>query len=117
MLHCLLTLFSLFLSLYSNRGYVFIENAFMDQASTTIFAMKSKSSIFSFICTDSTEAFSKLRSAGFEPSLAEAKFFFTDIYCAGVSNKKCSAKKFYRIGKLYHILKILWANDDKTKDK
>ena len=41
------------------------------------------------ICIDSTEIFSKLRSlrsAGFEPSLAETKLaFFTDPYFAGAS--------------------------------
>ena len=35
------------------------------------------------IYTDSTEAFSKLRSPGFEPyaSLAQTNFFVTDLYC------------------------------------
>ena len=39
-----------------------------------------------FICTDSTEIFSKLRSAGLNYNLP---CFFTDSYCAGVSNKHC----------------------------
>ena len=39
-----------------------------------------------FVCTDSTEIFSKLRSAGLNYNLP---FFFTDSYCAGVSNKHC----------------------------
>ena len=40
-----------------------------------------------FVSIDSTEIFfSKLRS-GFELKLA--KFFFTEFYCAGVSNKHC----------------------------
>ena len=38
-------------------------------------------------CTDSTEIFfSKQRSAGLNYSLTS---FFTDSYCAGVSNKHC----------------------------
>ena len=50
------------------------------------------------ICTDSSEIlfsqillksfFSKTRVCWFELSLAETKFF-TDPYCAGVSNKHC----------------------------
>ena len=40
-----------------------------------------------FVCTDSTEIFSKLRSAGLNYNLP---CFFTDSYCAvGVSNKHC----------------------------
>ena len=40
-----------------------------------------------FICTDSTEIFfSKLRSGGLNYNLPS---FFTDSYCAGVSNKHC----------------------------
>ena len=40
-----------------------------------------------FVCTDSTEIFfSKLRSAGLNYNLPS---FFTDSYCAGVSNKHC----------------------------
>ena len=39
-----------------------------------------------FVCTDSTEIFSKLRSAGLNNNLP---CFFTDSYCAGVSNKHC----------------------------
>ena len=40
-----------------------------------------------FVCTDSTEVFfSKLRSAGLNYNLPS---FFTDSYCAGVSNKHC----------------------------
>ena len=40
-----------------------------------------------FVCTDSTETFfSKLRSACLNYNLPS---FFTDSYCAGVSNKHC----------------------------
>ena len=40
-----------------------------------------------FVCTDSTEIFfSKLRSAALNYNLPS---FFTDSYCAGVSNKHC----------------------------
>ena len=40
-----------------------------------------------FVCTDSTEIyFSKLRSAGLNYNLSS---FFTDSYCAVVSNKHC----------------------------
>ena len=40
-----------------------------------------------FVCTDSTQIFfSKLRSAGLNYNLPS---FFTDSYCAGVSNKHC----------------------------
>ena len=40
-----------------------------------------------FVCTDSTEIFfSKLRSAGLNYNILS---FFTDSYCAGVSNKHC----------------------------
>ena len=40
-----------------------------------------------FVCTDSTEIFFlKLRSAGSNYNLPS---FFTDSYCAGVSNKHC----------------------------
>ena len=40
-----------------------------------------------FVCTDSTEIFfSKLRSAGLNYNLPS---FFTDSYCAVVSNKHC----------------------------
>ena len=37
-----------------------------------------------FVCTDPTETFSKLRSAGLNYNLQS---FFTDTYCVGVSNK------------------------------
>ena len=41
-----------------------------------------------FVCIDSTEIFfSKLRSAGLNYNLPS--FFFTESYCAGVSNKHC----------------------------
>ena len=53
---------------------------------------------FKIICTDSSEIlfsqillksfFSKTRVCWFELSLAKTKFF-TDTYCAGVSNKHC----------------------------
>ena len=40
-----------------------------------------------FVCTDSTETFfSKLSSAALNYNLPS---FFTDSYCAGVSNKHC----------------------------
>ena len=39
-----------------------------------------------FVCTYYTEIFSKLRSAGLNYNLTS---FFTDSYCAGVSNKHC----------------------------
>ena len=43
--------------------------------------------IIIFVCSDSTEMFfSKLRSAGLNYNLPS---FFTDSYCAGVSNKHC----------------------------
>ena len=42
--------------------------------------------VYIFVCTDSTEIFSKLRSAGLNYNLP---CFFTDSYCAGVSNKHC----------------------------
>ena len=39
-----------------------------------------------FVCTDSTEIFSKLRSAGLNYNLPS---FFTDLTVRGVSNKHC----------------------------
>ena len=46
-----------------------------------------------FVCTDSTETFfSKLRSAGLNYILPS---FFTDSYCAGVSNKHCLLTFFH----------------------
>ena len=39
-----------------------------------------------FFCTDSTDIFSKPRSAGLNYNLPS---FFTDSYCAGVSYKHC----------------------------
>ena len=55
-----------------------------------------------FVSTDSTEIFfSKLRSAGLNYNIPN---FFTDSYCAGVSNKHCLLTFFivnvtqYRIG-------------------
>ena len=47
-----------------------------------------------FVCTDSTEIFSKLRSAGLNYNLPS---FFTDSYCAGVSNKHCLLTFFFFI--------------------
>ena len=49
---------------------------------------------FKIICTDSTEIFfSKIGSAGLNYYLAKKHLpklsFFTDSYCAGVSNKHC----------------------------
>ena len=46
-----------------------------------------------FVCTDTTEIFfSKLRSAGLNYNLPS---FFTDSYCAGVSNKHCLLTFFH----------------------
>ena len=46
-----------------------------------------------FICTDSTEIFfPKLRSSGLNYNLPS---FFTDCYCAGVSNKHCLLTFFH----------------------
>ena len=46
-----------------------------------------------FVCTDSTEIFfSKLRSAGLNYNLPS---FFTDSFCAGVSNKHCLLTFFH----------------------
>ena len=54
-----------------------------------------KEFIFLFVCTDSTEIFfSKLRSAGLNYNLPS---FFTDSYCAGISNKHCLLTFFIRI--------------------
>ena len=51
-----------------------------------------------FVCTDSTEIFfSKLRSAGLNYNLPS---FFTDSYCAGVSNKHCLLT--FSLGSLLH---------------
>ena len=51
-----------------------------------IFCMCMKEFII-FVCIDSTEIFfSKLRSAGLNYNLPR---FFTESYCAGVSNKHC----------------------------
>ena len=57
-----------------------------------------------FVCTDSTEIFfSKLRSAGLNYNLQS---FFTDSYCAGVSNKHCLLTFFIkaRIFKLGQLI-------------
>ena len=71
-------------------------------------------SSFKIICTDSTEIlfsyillifFFKTRVCWFELSLARTKFF-TDPYCAGVSNKHCLLT-FFRFSKKYIILCIL----------
>ena len=48
-----------------------------------------------FVCTDSTEIFSKLRSAGLNYNLQS---FFTESYCAGVSNKHCLLTFFIFFG-------------------
>ena len=54
-----------------------------------------------FVCTDSTEIFfSKLRSAGLNYNLP---CFFTDSYCAGVSNKHCLLT-FFIIFVLIHVI-------------
>ena len=47
---------------------------------------------FIIFCTDSTEIFSKLRSTGLNYNLPS---FFTDSYCAGVSNKHCLLTFFH----------------------
>ena len=47
------------------------------------------------VCTDSTEIFfSKLRSAGLNYNLPS---FFTDSYCAGVSDKYCLLTFFIKL--------------------
>ena len=52
-----------------------------------------------FVCTESTEFFfSKLRSAGLNYNLPS---FFTDSYCAGVSNKHCLLTFFISLEKSY----------------
>ena len=54
-----------------------------------------------FVCTDSTEIFfSKLRSAGLNNYLTS---FFTDSYCAGVSNKHCLLT-FFIVPCLYNAM-------------
>ena len=53
-----------------------------------------------FVCTDTTEIFSKLRSAGLNYYLPS---FFTDSYCAGVSNKHCLLT-FFIISECMHGL-------------
>ena len=50
-----------------------------------------------FVCTDSTETFSKLRSTCLNYNLQS---FFTDSYCVGVSNNHCLLTFF-------HLAKIL----------
>ena len=58
-----------------------------------------------FICTDSTEIFfSKLRFSGLNYNLPS---FFTDCYCAGVSNKHCLLTFF--IEPIFYV--ILHAGD------
>ena len=50
-----------------------------------------------FVCIESTEIFfSKLRSAGLNYNLPS--FFFTESYCAGVSNKHCLLTFFIVFG-------------------
>ena len=50
--------------------------------------------VCNFVCTESAEIFfSKLRSAGSNYNLPS---FFTDSYCAGVSNKHCLLTFFIR---------------------
>ena len=46
-----------------------------------------------FVCKVSTEIFSKLRFAGLNYNLPS---FFTDSYCAGISNKHCLLTFFFR---------------------
>ena len=52
--------------------------------------------VYNFLCTYSTEVFSKLRSAGLNYNLPS---FFTESYCAGggggVSNKHCLLTFFH----------------------
>ena len=64
-----------------------------------------------FVCTDSTEIFfSKLRSAGLNYNLPS---FFTDSYCAGVSNKHFSFGLSET--KLFHFHRIFKNNEKISK--
>ena len=57
-----------------------------------------------FVCIDSTEIFfSKLRSAGLNYNLPS---FFTESYCAGVSNKHCLLTFFILIKSQQMITKV-----------
>ena len=61
--------------------------------------------IIIFVCTDSTEIFSKLRSACLNYNLP---CFFTDSYCAGgVSNKHCLLTFFIYTGFTVHVYTLL----------
>ena len=58
------------------------------------------------VCTDSTEIFfSKLRSAGWNYNLPS---FFTDSYCAVVSNKHCLLTFFILTNLVGHIYAIIY---------
>ena len=57
--------------------------------------------VYNFGCTDSAEIFfSKLRSAGLNYNLPS---FFTESYCAGVSNKHCLLTFFIWFGLLLYV--------------
>ena len=59
--------------------------------------------IIIFVCTDSAEIFfSKLRSAGLNYNLPS---FFTESYCAGVSNKHCLLT-FFIFLKLHIVVQL-----------
>ena len=59
-----------------------------------------------FVCTDSTEIFfSKLRSAGLNYNLPS---FFTDSFCAGVSNEHCLLTFFISTMKTLKISLNYW---------
>ena len=49
------------------------------------------------ICTGSTETFSKLRSVGLNHHLPKFMFFFTVLYCGGISNKHCLLTHFNKM--------------------
>ena len=58
------------------------------------------------ICTDSTEIlFSKLRSADLNNHLPKLSFF-TDPFCAGVSNKHCLLTFFHPHNEFIFIVKL-----------
>ena len=64
-----------------------------------------------FVCTDSAEIFfSKLRSAGLNYNLPS---FFTESYCAGVSNKHCLLT-FFIIPVLIEIMQANSGDPDQT---
>ena len=65
----------------------------MEQFDTLRIQCRHMEEFIIFVCTDSTEIFfSKLRSAGLNYNLPS---FFTESYCAGVSNKHCLLTFFH----------------------